>query len=940
MKKLAYRITILILLISIPNIVKAESSQFNVCLNNSLYSIMYDSSAPITKDMIGVNSDGKPELISGGSDYKVTFTEIGSRCRNDGDTIINCPEDGSIYRYSKIREAYLKEVDETSVTVTDNIIFNFNTSTGKFNIVIKDKFNDKLYIRYVSSERELNTSINSEASKYIGNFLTRTGSNYYINNVDSQKIVYLEFYIKDSSSKCKDTYIGYISFATPSLSDYEVDNPAISNPKAYSCDLIKEYKPTGMVNSDDIDKLESLKKSYIYECYTTGKVPFGTVGVNGTTLKKTIADKYEKLKEMFSTYKASATTGSHVCTDLYSVGSRVTYASSGKYWSMVCTESYQATGSEAKLVKAGGGFDYQANYTITRQCTITQIAKPSKSPKCSYSTTHSCDWNMSNGTRKGCSGADCDGGPNDDFDICVKECDNGKYSQECINSCYQSVYKSDRKLSINDQLLVKEGNVKFTSLVDTKTFTSANSRESCTTAYNRDGYKIHYDYIVGGRVVSSDHNACFSTNFCAGKGAGACTFYTYKEPDSCVEDPDAKYISDLNASEAELNQFIAKQNESVPTGNYTYKITDSYLKTNAGKNYVFTVNSTDNPAIKVESTENKSSSNHQTVSLGSSGGRNVSYNGTVTVVANITTSLPLSYVSKVNGNIAYKTSNSDRQAFSVNHKLNRIESLTDFDKASYYSNNERKYYTSIWSDNINVMMLDGKYSLFRTSDDYNILVESSNVGGGSFGSNIDCYYGVYNNFYCKDQKDCPGELDQIGIQYIYRVIDLTDVFPNERSPRWNWTGTLNTGAKTSSGAASFASKNRLEYDVDPIEKTKDIESKGETIYDVQKDSSEVDYEFVLTKENLKNIRAYNKKVRDYNGDGYNNYLDYNMSCYKNSKGKEICTSKFLDNINGSSGTDSSDNFITYSVSGFTIDTRKELAGCNDSKNLSCIDKYH
>ena len=206
--------------------------------------------------------------------------------------------------------------------------------------------------------------------------------------------------------------------------------------------------------------------------------------------------------------------------------------------------------------------------------------------------------------------------------------------------------------------------------------------------------------------------------------------------------------------------------------------------------------------------------------------------------------------------------------------------------------------------------------------DINIKVISSDVGDGGFGSNILCYYGVYNSYYCDNKDDCPVPEckencpDPTGIQYIYRVIDLTDVFPNDRNPRWNWT----------SSAARKASETRIGYNIDPIAKTKDIESKGESIYT---DQSETDYEFYLTKENIRNIRDYNKHVKDYNNDGSNNYLDYNMSCYIDTKGRQICISKFLDNINGNSGSEEPSNYVTYG-SQFTRDMRVEIAKCNDA----------
>ena len=37
------------------------------------------------------------------------------------------------------------------------------------------------------------------------------------------------------------------------------------------------------------------------------------------------------------------------------------------------------------------------------------------------------------------------GGPNEEFDDCIQSCDGGEYTQECIDSCYNKVYKSNNK---------------------------------------------------------------------------------------------------------------------------------------------------------------------------------------------------------------------------------------------------------------------------------------------------------------------------------------------------------------------------------------------------------------------------------------------------------------------------------------------------------------
>lgn len=39
------------------------------------------------------------------------------------------------------------------------------------------------------------------------------------------------------------------------------------------------------------------------------------------------------------------------------------------------------------------------------------------------------------------------GGPNEDFDRCVKNCDGGKYTKKCSSKCYNSVYKKSNKMN-------------------------------------------------------------------------------------------------------------------------------------------------------------------------------------------------------------------------------------------------------------------------------------------------------------------------------------------------------------------------------------------------------------------------------------------------------------------------------------------------------------
>lgn len=810
------------------------------------------------------------------------------------------------------------------------VTFVLNESTGKFDVYIKDLYNDNLYVRYVSSSQALNTNGTNLASTYINEFLTRTtytidgntNTGYKISNVSGSTdggtvFLNLEFYIKNDST-CNGSYIGLVGIQIPSINDFEISNPAVSNPASYGCSAVLSYVPNGMT-SEEQTKLDSLKRNLVSECYDS------TITYNKkASLASTISTKFETLKGIFANYTGISSTETLYCNNGHTKN-KLTYTDTGSYWSINCFETYTAQGDTAKLVSAGNGFEYQTNYSVTRTCSITQISKPTKAPKCQHDCGHVCYWNERSGGKSG-----SDGGPSEDFDACVNECDGGKYTQSCINSCYNKTYTKTRDLSFTEKFSYQ--NQESSNVVKTS---------SCVTNHGRNG-----ETATGG----CGETYCVS-DWCSSNSSAYCVSWNNTYPAGCEENPDANYNSKISASQSELSRFQAKQTEAIDTGSYTYKITDSSLKTSDNKNYVFTVNSDNNPALVVESSDggiNYGSST--TTSLGNSGGASATYNPTVTKKINIKVSLPVAYLNKVTGKAVYTSKNSNK-AFSIDNKNNRLTAENNFNTANYYEGGN-KYYTDIWSENLNVGVdCNGKATLFRTGE-YNIKVTSSNVGEGDFSSNIECYYGVYNNYYKDSNSDnklycvcengtCPTigppndyNIDDTGIQYIFRTIDLNDVIPNEkdeggtRVARFNWTGTIDKSTNTSSGAALTVEKSLYSDAVDPERLIENIESKGETIYT---NDSETDYVIILTKENIRNIRKYNKKVKDYNGDGENNYLDYNMSCYTNSSGRQICTSKFLDNIDGNSGSDSNSNFVTYGT-GYTIDSRKSIAGCNNSKN--------
>ncbi|MDE5587378.1 MAG: hypothetical protein K2I72_03290, partial [Bacilli bacterium] len=621
-----------------------------------------------------------------------------------------------------------------------------------------------------------------------------------------------------------------------------------------------------------------------------------------------------------------------------------------------------------KAVNAGGGFSYTTMITITRTCTPVQIKTPTLKPKCEYAVD--C-------MGKGHGGGPA-AGPNEDFDQCINSCDGGKYTQSCIDSCYDTVYGETeaKTLSFTDNsdlgLLSyqnKKGVVpvkmvgtirKDCSLLGT-TIATPRPVSSCYIIGGNGGCKVEIIYTEGigfhesfVPVCYTEHNVRVTyADRCNGDGvnAGVQCYEVWASTSECTAEPEKDYYEEVQAAKAEYEALIARireytgddyKDEEIYTGVY-----DNYLEkqVNFGKNQ--------QPITNVTITSSSSGEHQEKLAQRVQGG---SYPVTedmliytwrqYTTTRTQTVHLTQSYVSN--------TTNQQLGVGTVYQKdtLNCERDDRNNDLCTKYYNGGYKYYTNLFAETINDYRnwpyfnpnnTDYTIRTFTEKGDRyeNIDVDLRNFGSwGQWDLDIDCIYGLYQNyFYEKDNpnlNNCDSSKDicSNGVQYIFREINLGDNFPNERDPRWNWTGTIDDksveGQKLVTGAARAVRASYRGYNIDPTALIRHIEGLENSIYDVQTDSSEVDYEFVLTRQNLRNIRSYNSSVEDFNRDGQTNYADYDTSCYtKKVEGQDvqICTNNFLDD----------ERYVTYSTPGFTAASRKSIAGCNNAKNQECYD---
>lgn len=644
----------------------------------------------------------------------------------------------------------------------------------------------------------------------------------------------------------------------------------------------------------------------------------------------------------------------------------------GTYWSAMCTEELYLEYDHPKAVSAGSSFDYNATITVKRTCQPIQVSKPVYKDTCEYGVE--CWGGPANHT--GQAGA----GPNNAFDSCISTCDNGKYTQKCINSCYQQVYKnkttSNSSIKFQNTLTLNNYQAKFISLIGSTKANGGNSHtlnpvsSECVVAGN-----IHSKWWNSPDIkkcgiqcdettCTTEHGIKFSYLDSCNKNENAeatMCYEVYKSSDNCSTNALGEYQQALEASHDEYLDILTLiqevNEENLKNEKYTMSILERY-NDNDTLTTIFDNKSGNNKIYSKE--EDQSSRNLNSGSMEKIADKLVDgltneqkdwiQNGlstdSYTLTRTISLKIGAAYVTR-DGSSA---NDSGTLSSSQTVTYNRTNDLTDTkkDNDSLYYGPYNKYFTSLYTqlginDYKSWPYYNEEVSINKSTDEYekNIKISLENIGtwnqwgktidtSESNSINIQCFYGT-------TPKDCgwicpPEEDDSGGIQYIFRPINLGDIFPNNRNPRFNWTGTVKNN--TATGAAISKTSNQSKYqnyeDVNPEGLIKAIENKNESIYNVTTDASEIDYEFVLTKENIRNIRNYNKNIRDYNHDGDNNYLDYNMSCYTNNRGQEICTSKFMDNINGNAGDDSYGNFITYSVSGYGIDERKSIAGCNNA----------
>lgn len=493
------------------------------------------------------------------------------------------------------------------------------------------------------------------------------------------------------------------------------------------------------------------------------------------------------------------------------------------------------------------------------------------------------------------SGLTHQGGPNEEFEQCIQECDGGKYSASCSNKCYQEAYGDDEDTAI-DPLAIRYGEDNVAQKMWSSTFPGYEGRyqwENGSIVWVGSGYARWYQVFEDTKTQADHGRYNVYDGFKKhdyGNGV-VCD-------DNCVWTgcDENDYLNEEDAA-ADTVENLKKYNQAISLCQASASCTTKTAYFEISVDYTHDVN-----GVETEETISfpyNSSEPSKLPSLGQ--GQETASPGH--------TEIFLSDGADYNGYDGCYVSSSERNWYQAEWGFpgtwinNKSGDITFVDKTGNNAWHLKEDKFCIPSDAKSVNTLwwewselgDQCYSADRISNNIDYNIHASTTDFGFFGWNFDfeCFYALRNEVCDIDTNGCcnppgdpgnpgdPGDPDDPGdptatvYDYAFRIVETSDLFPEPeestdsntptisgvgRQPGYNWT--LGMSSEDTSILTSLNAKNP-DYKIDPLALIDNIQSR-QNIYS---DDTYVDYKFVLDTETLSKIRSFNrnKKYTDFDG---------------------------------------------------------------------------
>ena len=567
-----------------------------------------------------------------------------------------------------------------------------------------------------------------------------------------------------------------------------------------------------------------------------------------------------------------------------------------------CEESVTVEYGPPVASKAGLCFEYKVR--VTSVVTCDQIEKPNKPREdklCEPTPTCKARW----GTYYR------EGGPNEDFDQCVKSCDGGKYTDKCSLKCYNEVYGSSiSKTSAFEISYVDKLNSANNSNVD---FNKVADDTTPRWGYDDSGNLVWMPYgkVISGKVArnaagctgkNNEHTcstdpAYYRNNYWSGTGnyhyynhwgipaAGSCTDTCWWNGGACKGNyVNQKTADDDHKTNQEIYEKLVSECQaavSCSSTTATFTISVDYTNGKGKKTKIDFPYSTNEDKISSLGKNNEglnTSKNANSTILSYAG---CYKDGSVNKWYQTEWSFQGTWLNNKNGDISYKpitgsgwTEISDKfciplDARDVNTKWWSTYYNTLYGNDSSYSYNDseaRDNFESSCSGRITNSKNKAacEYTSFTSSDakdlDWNITASARKFGLFEWNIDIKCFYALYSEYeLCATTS--KGKDNQCKNTYGIRSVDLANLFPSEDTPKLSSPDKTGRTPGFNWSKYSEQTKKDVNYKSQPSEYTKWVQTKA---YEVYSDRY-LDYEVNLTKDVMSKIIDHGRDYTKWEG---------------------------------------------------------------------------
>lgn len=485
------------------------------------------------------------------------------------------------------------------------------------------------------------------------------------------------------------------------------------------------------------------------------------------------------------------------------------------------------------------------------------------------------------------------GGPNDDYDSCVKECDGGKYSKKCSKKCYKKVYGnttstsktatslnsySTTKLDLNDYSLaacqaLNDGGcyLRENGVISWKSNKgSIGSRNSKLTYLEGRWYQTsgwHNTYGTGmGSIYGVFRDDGFyrhdrwngSEGYCHDNCHWeGCSGDYYLNPGYAQKD----YTNNMKIYENLYKQCQAATSCSESTATFAIKVNYSTDEADTEGKWIYFPYSTKNDkeskdklsSINAKPIENTAKNENSTI---------LSYDGCYEdnkesgKFYQTEWSFPGSWINNKTGEISYKDKSGSKGWRTMPNKF-----CVPLDARNVNTKWWNYYYTKVMNGTTS-SFTEYKDKCFGDAnvkgiDKYNIVGETTKFGKFNWDVTVSCFYAL-NGGNKSDSNVCTNTSKSR-----VRSVDLENLFPAKDGSKSDQNS---VGRKPGFNWSTYAStKNVSEYGmaVDPSVYLTDVQNLGYSIYG----NDYLDYEFDLSPSDLKQLRSVTK-------DSNHNYTSY------------------------------------------------------------------